>query len=124
MFGEPTVDSILASDPIDTLKMLETHIDPIKSADIDRIVEIKLIDQNQSWALHVRRGVAEINENVPDNIDATIELPYRTFALIMTGETTLPNEIETGIAEVTGSLEAVSEVIDSFDKVAKGQPKT
>lgn len=124
MFGEPTVGSILASDPTDTLKMLEIHIDPIKSADIDRIVEIKLNDQGRSWALPVRRGVAEINENVPDNIDATIELPYRTFALIMTRETTLRNEIDTGIAEVAGSLESVSEVIDSFDKVAKDQPKT
>jgi hypothetical protein len=43
----------------------------------------------------------------------------RKFAMIMTGETTLPNEIETGIATVTGNLEAVNEVIDSFDKVAK-----
>jgi hypothetical protein len=31
------------------------------------------------------------------------------------------NEIETGIAKVTGSLEAVSKVIDSFDKVANDQ---
>jgi hypothetical protein len=55
---------------------------------------------------------------------ATIELPYWPFALIMTGETTLRNEIDTGIAEVTGSLKAVSEVIDSFEKVAQGQRKT
>jgi hypothetical protein len=41
--------------------------------------------------------------------------------MIMTGETTLPNEIETGIATVTGNIEAVNEVIDSFDKVAKDQ---
>jgi hypothetical protein len=39
----------------------------------------------------------------------------------MTGGTTLRNEIDTGIAEVTGSHEAASEVIDSFDK---DQPKT
>ncbi len=121
MFGEPTVDSILAADPIDTLKMLEIYIDPIRSAEIERVVEIKLNDQDRSWALHVRRGVAEITQQVPDNIDATIELPYRTFALIMTGETTLPSEIETGIATVTGNVEALTEVIDSFDKVAKDQ---
>jgi alkyl sulfatase BDS1-like metallo-beta-lactamase superfamily hydrolase len=121
LFGESTVDSILAADPIDTLKMLEIHIDPIKSANIDRVIEIKFNDLDRSWALHVRRGVAEVNEDVPDNTDATIELPYRTFALIMTGETTLPNEIETGIANITGNLEAVHEVIGSFDKIAKDQ---
>jgi alkyl sulfatase BDS1-like metallo-beta-lactamase superfamily hydrolase len=101
--------------------MLEIYIDPVKSADIDRVVEIKLNDQDRSWALHVRRGVAEINENVPDKIDATIELPYRTFAMIMTGETTLPSEIETGIAIAKGNLEALTEVIDSFDKIVTDQ---
>ena len=67
----------------------------------------------------MRRGVAEVNQNVPDAIDATIELPYRTFAMIMTGDTTLLNEIEAGIAKVDGSHEAVVEVIDSFDRVGK-----
>jgi alkyl sulfatase BDS1-like metallo-beta-lactamase superfamily hydrolase len=67
------------------------------------------------------RKVAEVTQHVPANTDATIGLPYRTFAMIMTGETTLPNEIEMGIATVTGNLEAVNEVIGSFDKVAKDQ---
>jgi len=113
------VDSILAADPLATLKMLEINIDPLKSADVNRIIEIKLTDQKNSWALHVRRGVAEVSENVPEKVDATIELPFRTFAEIMTGDTTLPKEIEAGTAKVEGSQEALTEVIDSFDKVAK-----
>jgi alkyl sulfatase BDS1-like metallo-beta-lactamase superfamily hydrolase len=113
------VDSILAADPLATLKMLEININPIKSADVNRIIEIKLTDQKNSWALHVRRGVAEVSENVPEEIDATIELPFRTFAGIMTGDTTLPKEIEAGTAKVEGSQEALTEVIGSFDKVAK-----
>jgi alkyl sulfatase BDS1-like metallo-beta-lactamase superfamily hydrolase len=118
-FGEPTVDAILASDPLSTLKMLEINIDPIKSAEVSRVIEIKLTDVNKSWALHVRRGVAEVSENVPEQVDATIEIPFRTFAEIMTGDTTLPKEIEAGTAKVEGSQEAVTEVIGSFDKVAK-----
>jgi alkyl sulfatase BDS1-like metallo-beta-lactamase superfamily hydrolase len=41
------------------------------------------------------------------------------FAEIMTGDTTLPKEIEAGTAKVEGSQEALNEVINSFDKVAK-----
>jgi hypothetical protein len=37
----------------------------------------------------------------------------------MTGGSTLPKEIEAGTAKIKGSQEAVSEVINSFDKVAK-----
>jgi len=120
-FGEATVDGILAGDPLATLKMLEINIDPIKSAEVSRIVEIKLTDQKKSWALHVRRGVAEVSENVPEEVDTTIELPFRTFAEIMTGDTTLPKEIEAGTAKVEGSQEALTEVIGSFDKVAKDE---
>jgi alkyl sulfatase BDS1-like metallo-beta-lactamase superfamily hydrolase len=119
MFAEATVDSILAADPLATLKMLEINIDPIKSAEVGRIIEIKLTDQKKSWALHVRRGVAEVSENVPEKVDATIEIPFRTFAEIMTGDTTLPKEIEAGTAKIKGSQEALTEVINSFDKVAK-----
>ncbi len=119
MFGEATVDGILAADPLVTLKMLEINIDPIKSAEVNRIIEIKLTDVDGSWAVHVRRGVAEVSETVPEEVDATIELPFRTFAEIMTGDTTLPKQIEAGTAKVKGSQEALTEVIDSFDKVAK-----
>ena len=119
LFGEATVDGILAADPLDTLKLLEVNIDPIKSAAVSRIVEIKLTDKKGSWAVHVRRGAAEVSKNVPEEVDATIEIPFRTFAEIMAGDTTLPKQIEAGTAKVKGSREALDEVIGSFDKVAK-----
>ncbi len=48
MFAEATVDSILAADPLETIKLLEINIDPIKSAEVNRIIEIKLTDQKKS----------------------------------------------------------------------------
>ncbi len=118
-FGEATADSILAADPLQTLKLLEINIDPIKSADVNRIIEIKLTDLKKSWALHVRRGVAEVSETVPKKNDATIEMPYLSFAKIMVGDSRLRDEEAAGTAKITGSREAVNEVINSFDKVSK-----
>lgn len=118
-FGEPTVNSILASAPGSILKLLEINIDPEKSANIDRVITVTFTELEQSWALHVRRGVAEVNENVPDKVDAAIELPRKSFARIMTGGTTLIKEIEAGIATIQGNREAITEVINSFDKPTK-----
>jgi alkyl sulfatase BDS1-like metallo-beta-lactamase superfamily hydrolase len=59
--------------------------------------------------------------NAEETSTTTIELPFRTFAEIMTGDTTLPKEIEAGTAKVEGSQEALTEVIGSFDKVAKDE---
>jgi hypothetical protein len=39
----------------------------------------------------------------------------------MTGDTMLPKQIEAGTAKIKGSQEAVNEVINSFDKVAKDE---
>lgn len=101
--------------------MLEINIDPIKSAEVNRIVEIKLTNLKKSRAIHVHRGVAEVRENVPEKVDATIELSFRTFAEIMTGDMTLPKEIEAGTAKAEDSQEALNEFIGSFDKVAKDE---
>lgn len=122
-FGKPTVEGILASAPGTTLKLLEINIDPEKSANVDRVVTVTFTDLKKSWALHVRRGVAEVNENVPEKVDATIGLPRKSFARIITGDTTLTKEIEAGTAKVQGSQEAVTEVLNSFDKVAKDQTR-
>ena len=73
------------------------------------------------WAFHARQGLAEMSENVPEEVDATIELPFWTFAEVLTGDTTLAKQIESGTAKVEGSQEALTEVIGSFDKVAKDE---
>jgi alkyl sulfatase BDS1-like metallo-beta-lactamase superfamily hydrolase len=122
-FGKPTVEGILASALGTTLKLLEINIDPQKSANVDRVVAVTFTDLKKSWALHVRRGVVEVNESVPEKVDATIGLPRKSFARIVTGDTTLTKEIEAGTAKVEGSQEAVTEVINSFDKVAKDQTR-
>jgi len=88
---------------------------------IDLTILNLFIDKKASYAVHVRRGVADVSANVPEKVDATIDLPFRTFAEIVTGDTTLPKEIEAGTAKVEGSQEALTEVIGSFDKVAKDE---
>jgi alkyl sulfatase BDS1-like metallo-beta-lactamase superfamily hydrolase len=77
-------------------------------------VQIIFSDLGQSWALHVRRGVAEVTEVVPDQVDATLSLPRLVWAQMVLNETTLENAIASGEATVAGSVETLSAVFNSF----------
>jgi alkyl sulfatase BDS1-like metallo-beta-lactamase superfamily hydrolase len=111
---DPTTDSVLATPPGTYLKFLEAQIDPEKSKDLESIVQIIFSDLGQSWALHVRRGVAEVTEVVPDQVDATLSLPRLVWAQMVLNETTLENAIASGEATVAGSVETLSAVFNSF----------
>jgi len=71
---------VLSTPPGTYLKFLEVQIDPEKSEDLQSIVQITFANLDKSWALHVRRGVAEVTEVVPDQVDATLSLPRLVWA--------------------------------------------
>jgi alkyl sulfatase BDS1-like metallo-beta-lactamase superfamily hydrolase len=77
-------------------------------------VQITFSDLGQSWALHVRRGVAEVTEIVPDAVDVTLSLPRLVWAQIVLNETSLEEVITSGEATVQGSAETLSAVFNSF----------
>jgi alkyl sulfatase BDS1-like metallo-beta-lactamase superfamily hydrolase len=113
--ADPTTDSVLATPPGTYLKFLEAQIDPETSKDLESIVQITFSDLGRSWALHVRRGVAEVTEIVPDNVDVTLSLPRLVWAKIVLNETTLQDVITSGEVTVDGSVETLNAVFISFN---------
>jgi alkyl sulfatase BDS1-like metallo-beta-lactamase superfamily hydrolase len=113
-FGTPTVAAVLATPPGTNIKLLETQIDPAKSADLEKVIQVTFTDIQQSWGLHIRRGVAEVTVGAPEEPDAIIELPRTLWAQIVLGETTLEDAISKGDATVKGSKEDLITVFDSF----------
>lgn len=113
-FGTPTVAAVLATPPGTNIKLLETQIDPAKSADLEKVIQVTFTDIQQSWGLHIRRGVAEVTVGAPEKPDAIIELPRTLWAQIVLGETTLEDAISKGDATVKGSQEDLITVFDSF----------
>jgi alkyl sulfatase BDS1-like metallo-beta-lactamase superfamily hydrolase len=112
---DPTPTSVLGTPPGTYLKFLEAQIDPEKSKDLQSIVQINFADLNKSWVLHIRRGVAEVSEVVPDQVDATLSVPRLVWAQMVLNETTLKDAIASGEAIVEGSAETLSAVFNSFD---------
>jgi alkyl sulfatase BDS1-like metallo-beta-lactamase superfamily hydrolase len=112
---DPSIASVLATPPGTYLKFLEAQIDPEKSKGLESIVQINFADLNKSWALHVRHGVAEVTEYVPENVDVTLSLPRLVWAQMVLKETTLQEAISSGKATHEGSEETLLAVFNSFD---------
>ncbi len=121
-FGKPTPENVLRTPPGTYLKLLETYIDPALSADVQRVAKVTFNDLDRSWALHVRRGVAEVSEVVPDEVDVTISLPRLTWAQIAIRQQTLAGAVEAGEATVDGDITALEEILASFGAVSTAQP--
>jgi alkyl sulfatase BDS1-like metallo-beta-lactamase superfamily hydrolase len=51
---------------------MAVNLNPVKSAEIDRIVGFKFPDTNEAFTVHVRRGVAEIQPRFPKNPDISV----------------------------------------------------
>ena len=97
------------------MKLLEAQIDPAKSADLEKVVKVTFTDIDRSWSLQVRRGVVEVTENLPNEVDVTLELPRVVWAQIALRDITLEEAISSGEASVKGSEEALTAVFGSFD---------
>ncbi|MHC4406560.1 MAG: alkyl sulfatase C-terminal domain-containing protein [Planctomycetota bacterium] len=103
--------------------MQEASIDPEKSAHVQRVAKVTFSDSKKSWALHVRRGVAEVIDTIPDKVDVAITLPRLTWAQIVLGQTTLAGAAKSGDATIDGDRDALAEIVASFDKVTTAKPE-
>jgi len=86
----------------------------VKSADLEKVVKVTFTDLDRSWSLHIRRGVAEVSEDVPNKVDVTLELPRAVWSQIALNEITLEEAISSGKASVKGDKKALTAVFGSF----------
>ncbi|GAJ10322.1 unnamed protein product, partial [marine sediment metagenome] len=114
-FAPPNVETLLATPPGTHLKLLETQIDPKKSASLEKSVKVTFTDLKKSWAIHVRRGVAEVAASSSDKVNATLELPREVWAQIVLKDLSIDEAISTGKASVSGSKEDLAVVFGAFE---------
>jgi alkyl sulfatase BDS1-like metallo-beta-lactamase superfamily hydrolase len=114
-FAPPNVGTLLATPPGTHLKLMEAQIDPEKSASLEKTVKVTFTDLKKSWAIHVRRGVAEVTEVMPEKVDATLSLKRGTWAQIVLKELPMDKAISFGKAKVSGSKEDFEAVFGAFE---------
>jgi alkyl sulfatase BDS1-like metallo-beta-lactamase superfamily hydrolase len=122
-FAPPGVDTVLATPPGTYLQLLEFFVDPVASAQVNAVARVTFSDLQRSWAVHVRRGVAEVTDAVPEKTDVAIELPRKTWARIALRELTLADAVAAGEAKVTGEEATMETIVNSFDRLPTRQPE-
>jgi alkyl sulfatase BDS1-like metallo-beta-lactamase superfamily hydrolase len=64
---------------------MAVRLDPEKSADVDTIAGFRFPDTGQSYTVHVRRGVAEIQPRFPENPDIVVTVDSNLWKEIAAG---------------------------------------
>lgn len=102
--------------PIETsIKLLEFKINPDKCKNIDRIISIDYSDRNQTFGLHVRRGVAEFIESPPNQPHVSISLPSTVWLDFILGKHTIEETLKHDSVRVCGEISDVIELFKGFD---------
>jgi alkyl sulfatase BDS1-like metallo-beta-lactamase superfamily hydrolase len=71
---------LVHSIPISSIfKGLSVKLDPVKSADVDKVVGFRFPDTNEAFTIHVRRGVAEIQPRFPKNPDIVVTVDAKIW---------------------------------------------
>lgn len=91
--GKLTIGSLKISDPqlIHTVPLsaifeaMTVKLDPQKSAEVDMVAGFRFPDTGEAWTVHVRRGVAEIHPEFPDNPAITIRVDSHVWKEIAAG---------------------------------------
>ncbi len=113
--GLPTPESF-ARLPVGTLiKLMETRIDPAKSAELHAKIGFRYEGEGQSWTIAVRRGVAEISDGIADEVAATLNVDRKDWILVSLKQTTLPDLLKSERATIAGDQETLLAVLGAFD---------
>ena len=69
----------------DIFNAMAVKLDPGKSIDVDTIAGFRFPDTGEAYSVHVRRGVAEIRPEFPDNPDISLTVDAAVWKEVATG---------------------------------------
>jgi alkyl sulfatase BDS1-like metallo-beta-lactamase superfamily hydrolase len=101
---DESVRALVTSIPIGNfMAAMPIRIDPEKSAETDLLVGFRFPDVDESYAIHVRRGVAEFQREFPQNPDVAITVDSAVWREIAVGLRNPALTFASGAVEVQGS---------------------
>jgi alkyl sulfatase BDS1-like metallo-beta-lactamase superfamily hydrolase len=91
------------------LRAMSVNLDPEKSAEVDTVVGFRFPDVDESWTIHVRRGVAEIQPRFPKAPEITVSVDSTVWKELLAGLRNPALTLASSEVQVEGStLELVS----------------
>lgn len=108
------------------LEALTVRLDPLKSANAHLTAVFRITDAGQSYALEVRRGVAQLHDPFDENgsvkASFTLNLTLAQMQRIIARQTTFANLLQTGEIKAEGNIALLAAFNGFFDPPATVAP--
>lgn len=121
MVAAGTMSSLAAPEIMQQLPLskffeaMTVRLDPVKSADAHLTVAFKIADTNETYAIEVRRGIAQVHEGLPAKVDATLSISLATMQKLIARQLTLVGALQSGEVKVQGSVALLTRFYGFFD---------
>ncbi len=103
------------------LSAMSVALDPAKSEDTNKRLSFTFPDVDKTWTLHVRRGVAVLNEGLDPEAELNITVNKDSWIELVTGARSFPGTVASGDLEIDGGMLKLPELISfltMFDPAA------
>jgi alkyl sulfatase BDS1-like metallo-beta-lactamase superfamily hydrolase len=87
----------------------------VKSAALVKTITIKFSDTGDAWALHVRKGVAEVSAKIPSFVDASLTITREDWIAIALKKKSFEDVLQSGHATVSGDAATLFAVLSVFE---------
>ena len=102
--GDPDTADIVAAIPIaNFMSAMPVNLDPEAAADVEMVVGFRFPDVGEDFGVHVRRGVAELRTELPEQADATLTTNTAVWKAIVTGERNAALALASSDVQIDGS---------------------
>ncbi len=101
---------------------MTVRLDPVKSADAHLTVVFRITDTGETFALEVRRGVAQVHESMPTKVDATLSISLATMQKLIARQLTLVGALQSGEVKIQGNMALLTRFYGFFDPLTTPEP--
>ncbi|MEK7831554.1 MAG: alkyl sulfatase dimerization domain-containing protein, partial [Acidobacteriota bacterium] len=102
---------------------MTVRLDPVKSADAHITVAFKITDTGETYAVEVRRGVAQVHERtLPAKLDATLNVSLATMQRLISRQVTPIAALQSGEVKTEGSTAVLARFYSFFDPLTTSEP--
>jgi alkyl sulfatase BDS1-like metallo-beta-lactamase superfamily hydrolase len=104
------------------LEGMTVRLDPMKTADVHLTVGFRFTDTGGGYALEVRRGIAQLHDSLPAQVDVTLSLTLNDLHRIILRQTTFAEALKTGEIKADGKQAELARFFGFFDAPANEPP--
>jgi len=104
------------------LEGMTVRLDPLKTADVHLTVGFRFADTGRGYALEVRRGIAQLHESLPAEVNVTLNLTVNDLHRIILRQTTLADALKTGEIKADGKQAELARFFGFFDAPSSEPP--